>query len=373
MATAIEAASYRLGIRLTQCREIHRRAFGGRPAGPSPSSVGPDDVVLAKRAIRELEIAFQEFCQLANPCDGVPQAGMALIRNCQRLWKSWSQTPTVQLHNEMEPMDDMEFTDTLQALDDRIVQIAEDTAPPVDRRNTWFLLGEQIADGGWETPSDRAWVVSVLKRQPKKTPVIHRYEDGMWTWTDSEEVRELMRAVAAKRADLLPNIEDNAASRRLLPYDRIDYWPWFKIEAGLRTLLNAVPLSPTETSGSETLVPSTPAQESRGASPAQLRAGYLGLVFSDERFTLSRRGYAEILDFSTSRLGWAILKTLEKNGDSWLSRDRIKAIWEDAGVARRPADGTVNDRISELSRNLSALGLKIKSSRQIGVRLELLD
>ncbi len=160
-----------------------------------------------------------------------------MIRNCRRLWKSWSQIPTVQLHNEVEAMDDMEFTETLQALDDRIVQIAEDTAAPGDRRNIWFRLGEQIADGGWEFPRDRAWVVSALKRQPKESPVIHRYEDAAWTWSDLEEVQELIRAAAANEADLLPSIDESAASRRLLPYDRIDYWPWFKIEAGLQAML----------------------------------------------------------------------------------------------------------------------------------------
>jgi hypothetical protein len=195
---------------------------------------------------------------------------MALIRNCRRLWKSWSQIPAGQLHDNVEFGDDMEFTDTLQALDDRIVQIAEDTAALGDRRNIWFLLGEQIADGGWEFPQDRAWVASVLKRQPKKRPVIHRYEDARWTWSGSDEVQEFMRAVAARRADLVPSIEDNATSRRLLPYDRIDYWPWFKIEAGLQAMLVSAQQA-QHPQANEAAAQITPSGGNAGEQPLALR------------------------------------------------------------------------------------------------------
>jgi hypothetical protein len=47
-----------------------------------------------------------------------------------------------------------------------------------------------------------------------------------------------LRAIAVKKDDLFPTTNDDATSRRLLPYDRIDYGPWYRVEAGLIRLLH---------------------------------------------------------------------------------------------------------------------------------------
>lgn len=282
MVTPLELAAYRLGIRLTQCWQLHRRAIAGRPAAPgSTEMVDVDDITAVKWAILELGNAFQSFGRLAETCAGLRYAGMVPIRNCRRLWKAQSEKPVRQVNNES--VADSEFLANLKSLDYKIGKIAHELATAGACTDDWFSLGKQITDGQWFSIDDDDCLVATEFRSEETT--VHTHDHGglvnpftggwqlesrsectddrlgglwflpdsrrslsdeprvltlggrAWVWSDSVTVQSRICAVAAEIGDLLPDIEDSAKSRLLLPYNRIDYWPWFRIEAGLTRLL----------------------------------------------------------------------------------------------------------------------------------------
>ena len=183
-------------------------------------------------------------------------------------------------------------------------------------------------------------------------------------------MRRLLEEAGVAEQDLFPVIDGSDENSKLLPYDRTEYWAWYRVEAGLQKLLAKSPLNLAQEDNSRLQQASSTIQPEPPPKPGQLLSGYLGLIFDDERCLVRRAGCDGEFDCSHSRLDWAILNCWKRTVISWLRRDRVAGIWESSGVAKRPSKGTVNDRLSDLSGRLARLKLKIRSSRMVGVRLE---
>jgi len=117
--------------------------------------------------------------------------------------------------------------------------------------------------------------------------------------------------------------------------------------------------------------PSKPVPVKADEVPNKLHFGYLGLRFDDGKLTATRENYDGVsIDFSRSRLNWAILKLLDRAKESWVSIGQLREVWDKHGVAKNPSKGTIHDGIHEVRKLLEKLGLTIVNSRGVGWRIE---
>jgi hypothetical protein len=94
----------------------------------------------------------------------------------------------------------------------------------------------------------------------------------------------------------------------------------------------------------------------------QDRRGYLGLVLDRRNGRVARNGAWKEL---TGKLGWELLKRLEKSRDSVCPLENLRDAWG-TGTHDCPEDKALYRAIADLRKKLAPLGIDIKSVRNIG-------
>jgi len=368
MPEPIEIAFYQFGIRLFQSSALHRRCTAQSYSDPSVPLSGADCVVMLRHSLRALDSAFVQLARIAKLDDVRVEMGKALIGESLRLWNDWSQLSTVQLHDE--DFDNEPFLENAERIDDFAQQLSGVQRDA--KCEQWYCLGKIICDGYWVAPWLRPQPSGSKSERHRERPSAEK-RTPKWEWVSEAEVRELCQELGTDDDELLPSITDKREFAEKVPFDPRRDETWWRVELGLAAMKGryAEAFGPTAGDTESGDVPTPPAN-GESAADSRLRAGgYLGLWLDDNRRTITREGFeGQVVDLSHSRLDWAIVKSLTKGRDTWTSRDVVAGQWEEHGVARKPAKGTVDDRISDLNRKLGDLGIRIVSRRKGGMRLE---
>jgi hypothetical protein len=104
---------------------------------------------------------------------------------------------------------------------------------------------------------------------------------------------------------------------------------------------------------------------------ANSAGGSLHLQLDGSRYVVTRAGYDDEVDLSSSKLLWGLLTTFAGTMErECLSHGHIKQLWRTFGKAPGPSDSTVKDAFHELNKKLADLGIRIKCYRNVGRRLE---
>jgi hypothetical protein len=173
--------------------------------------------------------------------------------------------PSAQL-NDGE-IDTSEHDQNLDALEDhvksQIGKLAEER-----RRLDWFFLGKEICRYRREDPAEytdrcvlnKEQIFERARTRPKPK----------WVLSISREASAIIKRIGITLDVLLPEVTRAPAIICLLPYNPTQYWPWFRVEAGLRALLGPAksPSTQPEAASAEDQSSATPTGEPPKHGPA---------------------------------------------------------------------------------------------------------
>lgn len=311
MPTQLETSLYRLVVRQHQCRVLRSTCAEEHDAV---------DVAVLLELFGQLEKEFTDFANDIGFQNVQIAGGIALIKECRRLWNLWK------LIREDMPEDDIGGLDSSleRNLDDLDVLIHEGIrARPGS--GVWASIASTIVEG---VATDRA----------------HR--------------RDLLLKVGLKLKQLLPRDADcsNANSFKFpLATTRFKYWQ--RVEKGIENLRELI----TDPTPTPTIVPQIEASVVKAAEQSASDAwedGYLGLRFNDAH-RLVRRGEDET-PVKLTRLPYSLLKAFSDAAKSPRSLADLREVWAKAGRDDKANDHTMRAEISKLkNKSLEKLGLTI--------------
>ena len=343
MPNAVNLAAYRLGIRLTECRDLHIRAISCAVAGPNPQPTWAEDRVWVQDSFRLLEEAHRAFAAKLGGGDTAAKAGRSIIRECRRLWRDYARLTEANVCDG--EINGFEILGNLAALENQFIADLELYGEPA---LNWFLLGRTICDGYWDLGDDGPITAEEETREQKNI------QEPTWRWTDQGELDALLTHVGEELQRLFPQVLPSVHTVQLLPYDRLDCWPWYRVEAALRRMLDAQ------------VIANPPCSSETGARPQEPHDGHLdGVQASDDDDEQTKHRLVVDVEHDTATLDGTVfplksqdcaryLKALLDEKGDWVGP---KKLTEHGLVKPRP--DRLRKRLPEAIRNL----VEIESSK----------